>query len=228
MNAIKKTVAGLFGIGMLALGLMTMGAVKAYAYTDAISANNTAQITITIRPNVDRSVTITTDNVVMDLGFVTLTGSYVSTQTVSPSTVTIGGSIGNTDLLLSANIAGGWTFDADSSTLNTDALATWVSFTGISSVTAPSQNSEYFFGVNGAESNSALLATASNSYAATRVGTNFATLPGLFENSVTSMNRLDPSVQNKRHMWMNFRMPDQTTTSANQFVTFILTVDSGI
>ena len=227
-SIIKKLSKGIIGIGALALGLAGLTVTKAQAYTDTIASNNTAQITITITPNVDRSVTITTDNVNMDLGNVTLTGGFVSTQTVSPATVTVGGTIGNTDLLLSANITGGWTFDADSSTIDTDALATWVSFTSISSATAPSQNGEYFSGVNGTEANSAILASATNVFAPVRVGTNFATLPGLFENNVTSMNRLDPTVQNKRHMWMFFRMPGQTSTASSQQVTFVLTVDTGI
>ena len=124
MNAMKKLVAGVLGIGMLALGLT----VKAEAYADSIMADNTAQITITIRPNINRSVTITTDNVNMDLGLVDLTGVYVATQTVTPATVTISGTYGNTDLLLSANITGGWTFDASSNTIEQDKLATWVTF----------------------------------------------------------------------------------------------------
>ena len=226
MNSkMKQLLSAVLTVGLLALGTMVG---KVHAYSDALNTNNTAQITITIRPNVDRSVTITTDNVNMDLGNVDLTGSYVSTQTVSPATVTIGGTFGNTDLLLSANISGGWNFDADSSTLDTDNLATWVSFTSISSATAPSQAGEYFAGVDGTEANSAILSSGSATFAPLRVGTNFATLPGKFENNITTMNRLDPTTQNKRHMWMAFRMPSQTTTTSNQLITFILTVDSGI
>jgi hypothetical protein len=221
-NAVKAAMT----VGMLTLGIFAVNANKASAYTDALNANNTAQITITIRPNVDRSVTISTANVNLDLGSVDLTGGYVSTATVRPSTVTIGGTFGNTDLLLSANINGGWNFDSSSNTLETDKLATWVAFTSISSATAPSQDNEYFFGVTGAEANSGLIASNTNTYPATRVGTNAATLPGLFESNFTSMNGL--AVNTQRHMWFNFRMPSDTSTTNDQRITFILTVDSGI
>ena len=56
-NQLKTVVLSL---GLLAVGLMGLAS-KAHAYTDALNSNNTAQITITITPNVDRSVTITTD-----------------------------------------------------------------------------------------------------------------------------------------------------------------------
>ena len=220
-NQLKTVVLSL---GLLAVGLMGLAS-KAHAYTDALNSNNTAQITITITPNVDRSVTITTDNVHMDMGNVNLTGSFVSTQTVRPSTVTIGGTMGNTDLLLSGNITGGWNFDASSSTLEQNKLATWVSFTSISTAVAPAQNTEYFRGEDGTGS-SALLASDTADFAATRVGTDAATLPGRFENDLTSMNGLAVSTQ--RHMWMFFRMPSATTITDAQRVTFILTVDSGI
>lgn len=225
MNAIKRTASRIVTLGLLALSLLSL-ANKAHAYTDALNSNNTAQITITITPNVDRSVTITTDNVNMDMGNVNLTGGFVSTQTVSPATVTVGGTYGNTDLLLSANINGGWNFDASSDTLETDKLATWVSFTSISSATVPSQDGEYFRGVDGTEPDSALLASNTNAFAAMRVGTNAATLPGKFENNLTSVNGM--AVNTKRHMWMFFRMPSDTSTTASQRVTFVLTVDQGI
>ena len=218
----KKLIGALLVVGMMAMGLVE----KAQAYTDALLGNNTAQITITIRPNVDRSVTITTDNVNMDLGYIDLTGSYSSTQTVSPATVTIGGTFGNTDLLLSADINGGWNFDASSDTLNQNALATWVTFTDVNVAAAPAQDANHFFGVDGTEPTTDLLAAAGNSYPSTRVGTNAATAHGIFEDNTISMNGL--TVGAKRHMWMKFRMPSDTTVTDEQKVTFVLTVDTGI
>ena len=222
MNSTIRTIAAsLTTLGMLALGLVISTAVKAQAYTDVLNSNNTAQITITIRPNVDRSVTITTTNVNMDLGSVDITGGFVSTQTVSPSTVTIGGTFGNTDLLLSANITSAgtpWTFDASSAGISSNSLATWVTFTDVSTVTAPSQSSVYF-------ADNSLLDSASQSYAATRVGDSSATSFGKFENGFNSNNM---AVNDKRHMWMFFRMPSDSNTTADQKITFILTVDSGL
>ena len=220
-STMRKIVGSLTTIGMLAFGLVISGSVKAHAYTDALNSNNTAQITITIRPNVDRAVTITTDTVNTDLGYVNITGSYVSTQTVSPSTVTIGGTFGNTDLLLSANIASpgtAWSFDASSAGLSTDSLATWVTFTDISTVTAPSQSSVYF-------ADNSLLNSGSQTYAATRVGDSSATSFGAFENGFNSNNM---NVNDRRHMWMFFRMPSDSSTTADQRITFVLTVDSGL
>ena len=227
MNAVKKIVASLTGIGMLALGLMVAGRGTAQAYSDAVTADNTAQITITIRPNVNRSVTITTDTVgMLDMGNVSVTGGFVSTQTVSPATVTVGGTFGNTDLLLSGNIVGGWNFDNSSSSLETDNLATWVSFTSISSATAPSQNSEYFNG-NTQGTNSDLLAggSASPNVAAIRIGAG-GTTGGEFENDFTNMNNM--VVNSQRHMWTFFRMPSGTSTTDDQKVTLVLTVESGL
>ena len=220
MNTMKKLVAGVLGIGMLALGLV----VKAQAYTDSVMADNTAQITITIRPNVNRSVTITTDNVNMDLGLVDLTGAYVATQTVKPATVTIGGSFSNTDLLLSANISGGWSFDASSNTIEQDKLATWVTFSNTSIANAPAQDANYFNGT-GESAGTALLAVDAANYPATRVGNDHTVQPGHFENGSDSMNEMN--IGDKRHMWMMFRMPSATTVTANQYITFVLTVDQG-
>jgi hypothetical protein len=220
MNRMKKLIAGVLGIGLLAVGL----SVKAHAYTDAIMADNTAQITITIRPNVNRLVTITTDNVNMDLGLVDLTGDFVSTQTVSPATVTIGGTFGNTDLLLSANISGGWTFDGSSDTIDSDALATWVTFTSTNVAATPSQTGSYFDGTVLADDKD-LIAVDAVDYPSIRVGNNSGTLDGRFEDNSTSMNGM--LVGNERHMWMMFRMPSATTVADEQNITFVLTVEQG-
>lgn len=222
MSKLVRRMSKLVGVGMMAAGLMVGVARKAHAYSDALNSNNTAQITITITPNVDRSVTIDTGNVNMNLGAVSLgpLGSIVSTQTVSPATVTVQGTISNTDLLLSANIAGGWSFSADSTSVVTDSLATWVTLTGISTATAPTQDDVYFNGTTAG--------TASDLVSGTyvRVGTDSTTPHGSFENGVDS-NRL-PGGTTKRHLWTFFRMPSETTTSADQKITFILTVDQGL
>jgi hypothetical protein len=222
MNRMKKVLAGVLGIGMLALGLT----VKAYAYDDLISADNTAQITITIHPNINRSVTITTDSVNMDLGAVSLTGEFVSTQTVSPAVVTVGGTYGNTDLLLSANISGGWTFDATSTSIDTDRLATWVTFSNTSVNTAPSQDTAYFNGTVDS-ANGDLVAVDAVNYAPVRVGNNTADINGRFENNTAagSMNGIGIGVQ--RNMWLFFRMPSATTYPNDQKITFVLTVEQG-
>ena len=226
MNIARKIIAGVVGIGMLAMGLMVMSASKAQAiYTDAINPDNTAQITVTIRPNINRSVTISTDSMNMDLGAVDVTGAFVSTQNVTPATVTIGGTYGNTDLLLSADITGGWEFDASSESIDTNRIATWVSFSATDVTDAPGQANSYFNGTL-AGTDADLLGVDGTYFAAARVGYNGGTLNGAFEDNVTTMNNM--TLNSLRHMWMLFRMPSETNTTGDQKITFVLTVEQGL
>ena len=216
-NTMRKLAVGLLGVGLLAFGL----AGKSFAsYTDSIPGNNTAQITITITPNVDRSVTITTTNVNMDLGSLTL-GALVSTQTVSPATVTVQGTISNTDLEISASISGGWAFDADSTTVETDNLATWVTLTNTNIVAAPVQDATHFKGTAAGAGN----ALIDGSF--TRIGSDGASGAGRFEDGVTDTDHFAAGTF-KRHMWTYFRLPNGTSTTNPQKVTFVLTVDQGL
>ena len=218
MNVMKKLTAGI--LGMLVLG---MAASKVYAYSDNFPTNDTAQITITITPNVDRQVYITTDNVNMNLGAMSL-GALVSTQTVLPATVTVVGTIANTDLFLTASIAsdgGLWSFDSDSTTVETNSLAAWMTLTATTVNDVPQQDKLGAFGGTDTSLGSDLVTTAPG----VRIGS--GATPGRYEDASTDCNNIAAGTT-KRHLWTYFRMPSDTTTTFAQRVTFILTVGEGL
>ena len=221
----KKMIAVVVGLGMLAMGMMVS---KAQAsYSDYLPANNTAQITITIAPKIDRSVTITTDapSGMLDLGALDL-GPAVSTQTVYPATVTVQGTIANTDLWLSANIASqgtAWQFDTDASAAESDYIAAWVTLTGTDVTATPAKDANNF-NSNTVGANSDLVDGTIQRLGHEVTGDN---PNGRFEDNATSSNNFATG-STKRHMWMYFRMPSGTSTPEAQKITFVLTVDSGI
>ena len=190
---------------------------NAYAYSDALDSNNSAQITITITPSADREVTITTDNVNMDLGTIVLTGSFVSTQTVKPATVTVNGTIANTDLLLTASIVGGWSFDSSSDDYTTDQIACWMTLSDTDVNDAPSQSASYFDGTGVGDGNDLVGTTSS------RIGADGAAFSGRHEDGITETDNM-PATETMRHMWFFFRMPDATSSTGDQDMTFVLTV----
>lgn len=221
MNKWMKQLVAVMTVGLMALA----GTMKHNAWADRDVTNDTATIVITITPNVDRAVTITTDNVNMNLGNVDLSSTTpdvsVATQTVSPATVTVTGTIANTDLLLSANITNAagetaWSFETASGNVLTDRIATWVTFSGISTTTTPSQTGSFFNGTAPGTNSDLVDGTSA------RVGTDSTTDDGRYENGF-SMNRFGTG-STKRHMWMRFRMPSGTTSSAAENIKFILTV----
>jgi hypothetical protein len=221
---LKKLAVGIMGVGLLALGFA--GKSFAMPYSDALNGNNTAEITISITPNVDRSVTISTAGVNMDLGAVDITGAFVSTKTEQPAVVTIGGTYGNTDLWLSANITtiGGtpWTLDSDSDTIEADHLATWATFTNTGAPAAPSQDATHFKG-NAAGAGSDLVADQNRII---RVGADAASGAGAYEDGTTDTNNM--ALGQQRKLWTFFRMPSATTNTSPQRIRFVLTVDQGL
>ena len=216
-NKIRKLAVGILGVGLLAMGWA--GKAEA-AYTDSIMTNNTAQITITITPSIDRSVTISTGNVNMDLGVLAL-GVGVTTQTVTPATVTVQGTITNTDLWLSANIAGGWAFDINSADQETDKLATWMTLTSTATTATPAQTGSAFNGTT-AVAGSDLV---DGSF--TRIGSDAAAGAGRFEDGTTDTDHLAAGTF-ERHLWTYFRLPNGSSVTNAQKITFILTVDQGL
>jgi len=227
-KAMSKLMRKLVGVIVGVVGIV-MGSVmveKLWAYSDAIATNNTAQLTITITPNVDRGVTITTTNAFMDLGTVdlssTIAGVSSSTQTVNPSTVTITGTFGNTDLLLTASInsAGtAWSFDASSDGVVTDQIAVWTVFTGVSTATLSSTQDSIYFNGDTAGTGSDLVSGPFP----LRVGETAGN--GRFENGLDTNNL---AVDAQRHMFMRFRMPSATTATDAQNLAFQLTVGAGL
>jgi hypothetical protein len=182
-------------------------------------------LTITITPNAFYAVVIDTANVSLDLGTVALAAS---TQTVSPSTVSIQSTYATTDLKLQGAITSGgtaWTFDSDTSDLEQDALAAWATFTSVARSSAPSQTGDYFSGtVPGAAASDAI--DANSRYVGSSVGNGTT---DLFENNSDfdskNMDGMapEPDPAGTSHLWLRFRLPDTTTTNTAQNITITLT-----
>jgi len=173
-------------------------------------------LTITITPNAYYAVDIDTTNVALDMGTVAL---GASTQTVRPSTVTIQSTFALTDLRIQGSISGGWTFDADSTTSELDALAAWATFTSIARSSAPAQTGDYFTGTSDAASSDLL--SANNRY----VGTSATDGINRFENGsgFDSVDMDDRAPNHQSHLWLYFRLPSATTNTTAKNVTILVT-----
>ncbi len=212
--------------GLLA-GLLVTVLFAGRAWADSDPSNDADSITVRITPNVDFGVDIDSAALqsggLIDLGIVNL---FASTQTVTPATVTIRGNItssgGGTgqELDVSGTIAsqgGGasWTFDLSPSTHGTsgelDALATYILFSDTALSTAPNGDE---FSVSAAEFTGTTLRAGG---AGGVSGTKFEKTDA----GVTDMDDMSPD--EKRHLWLFFRLPDQTTSGDSQDVTITLT-----
>ncbi len=193
------------------------------SFENRVKGASSDSVTVTISPNAYYAVDIDTANVSLDLGSVNL---GVSTQTVQPSTVTIQSTFATTDLRLQGAIGSAgtpWSFDADSTTVETDSLAVWATFTSTARSSAPAQTSDYFSGtVPGAAGSD--MVDDTNRYAGTGGGgTN------LFENNAgfdaKDMDALppDPNANGKAHLWLFFRLPSVTTSIDSQNITLTIT-----
>src|SRR5689334_19580721 len=105
--------------------------------------NTSDSLTVTIAPNAFYAVDIDTANVVLNLGAVDL---GVSTQTVSPSTVTVYSTFATTDLKLQGAIGPTWTFDDVTTSSESNKLAAWATFTSVARSSVPTQTADYFSG----------------------------------------------------------------------------------
>lgn len=203
---------------IFAAALLALSAQPVFA--DSNPLDDSANIEILITPNFDRGVEIDTANVHMNLGNVDL---GIATQTVRPATVTIVGNVLNNELNLSAVLTGGWNFDDNVASQETDALQAWVVFKATTSATVPSKSASNFDDANDAITP----ASPSPAFGATRVG--FQNGNGgtadRFEDGVADMDSLAPGT--KRHMWMYFRTPPVTSTSNQQQINFTLSVTPG-
>ena len=190
---------------------------------EAVAAS-TDSLTVTITPNALYAVSINTASVVLDLGGVNL---GASTQTVSPATVTIQSSYAGTDLKLQGSIAPGvapWSFSADSTTLENDKLAAWAVFTDLSVSAAPGQTSGYFNGTAPGTANDMIDGTSQDVGAVSGVGTGF--LAGTSDAGYKTMqaipNYTTDQTASRSHLWLYFRLPGGTTSSAAQKITVTL------
>ena len=212
--------------GLLA-GLLVTFLFAGRAWADSDPSNDADSITVRITPNVDFGVDIDSAALqsggTIDLGIVNL---FASTQTVTPATVTIRGNItssgGGTgqELDVSGAIASqgagaSWTFDLTPSTHGTsgelDALATYILFSDTALSTSPNGDE---FSVAAAEFTGTTLRAGG---AGGVSGTKFEKTGA----GVTDMDDMSPLEE--RHLWMLFRLPDQTTSGDSQDVTITLT-----
>ncbi len=198
--------------GMLALGL-TFGLVKE-ARANAISTNNATALTITITPNADRGVEISSANSTLDLGAVDMN---FSTKTVFPATVTIMGNMSSSELTLQSTITAAsllsWNFDDDPTSSEADQMAVWSLFSGIAITSAPTDSE---FVIYNATVTQAMVATPAQIGDAT----------ARFESTwpASDMDSMVP--QTRRHLWTRMRTPATTSKTGTQSVVFTLTVEA--
>ena len=222
MRTHMKKLVGLASGLALALGMLVMNAAPVHADFDV--SNDSAAMVIRIRLNVDRSVTISTGDVNLDLGYVAM---GTSTGTVYPATVTVSGNINNTELSLSALITGGWVFDnfQTYSSTGDNQLNAWAQFTSISTGLAPAQDNEYFR--VGTTSGTKILSTT-NLFAGIPVGIAGGSGIGRFENNEGGSGDMDSmNPVSVRHMFTYFTLPPTTSITADQDIQFTLTVRAG-
>lgn len=213
MKSTRYVVTALMG-----LLLTVMGSGRAWA--DAVPTNDAYSMTILITPNIDRGVSIDTSNVTLDLGTQNL---YASVGTVQPATVTILGNLSSSgsettgqELDLSLTFSGGWTLDATPSTGPNlgavDELAVYALFSNTTLSGAPLGHE--FAVYNGDFTISSGRAGGAGGGVD---GTKFEYIGG----APAQMDHM--SVDDQRHLWMFFRLPNTTTVGAQQSITLTAT-----
>lgn len=218
MSTLARKLAGVIAVGMLAVGMVWMSAGKAQAYSDALSTNNVAGLTVRITPNVDRGIQISSaPGGFLQLGSVDL---GVSTFTVNPATITIMGNVSTTELDLGATIFAtvgnaSWNFD-NSSTTAADLLATWAVFSGIGISSRPSQNE---FTV----SNATVTTTMVGSGNEARIGGTSGN-GTRFEGPWTGSDMDSMPISTQRHLWIQVKTPASTSITGEQNINFNLNV----
>ena len=216
----KRLVAGLIALG---LGLL----VGAPAWADANGADDQDSLTITITPNVNYSIDLTTGTNHLALGAVDLSQS---TFTVIPATVTFGGTVlSGHECNLSAQITSlgtAWGFDTTPSTttLNAelDKLAMYALFSSTGLASAP--NGDSFVNDSGALSEG----SGDSTYPATRAGGIGAGVK--FEKTGTGVKQMDSIAVGSggtnselAHLWFYLRLPSSSTSGSQQNVQVTLT-----
>lgn len=206
--------------------LTALAATLGLAWAQAASAADKDSLTVTITPVAAYGVTVTTTNVVLDLGSMALNGS---TQTVRPSTITVTSSYATTNLTLAGIMSGAgtpWQFSADTTVPLNDRLQTWAVFTDTSASTPPAQAAGYFAGTVPGAAGSAVVDTTPRAVGG-------ASGTGLFVNSVSAaapykaMTNLPSDAVDAAaataHMWVYFKLPPSTTDMNAKRVTFLIT-----
>lgn len=190
------------------------------------SAGTSDALTVTITPMAAYSVTVTTTNVVLNLGSV---GLNTSTQTVRPSTITVTSSYAQTNLQMQGIMAGAgtpWTFASNTASLGNNQLATWAVFTDTSMASVPAQGADYFVGtVPGAAGSDVVDTTQRNVGGVAGTGlfiTGTAASAGYKQMTNLPPNSVDLAAS-RAHMWLYFTLPLTTTDNNAKLVTFVIT-----
>ena len=219
MHKHMKKLLGLAGVLFLAIGMVKPA--HAVYVGDSISSNNAAGMVVRITPNADRGVQISTSDVNMNLGTVDL---GVSTQTVTPATVTIQGNMSGCELELSASITGGWVFQnfQSRSSTGTNQLNVWATFTSIATNTIPSTPDDEYFRV-GVTSGAKLIALGPT-FAATPIGLIGNSGYGRFETNEPAADMDDMIAGYVRHLWTYYTLPPTTSITGQQSINFVLSV----
>ena len=201
------------------------------ASVSAVQAADKGSLTVTIRPNAAYSLTIGTSaqgEGFLNLGLVDLSGT---TQTVRPATVTVTSNFAATDLKLQGAITCTgtpcWQFDAATGAAEPDYIAVWAVFTDTGVATAPSQTGGQFSGSAPAGAAGADVVSTTDEHVGDN-GSNtdlFQVSPG--QGGYKDMEDQPSNTVNAgvaaSHLWTYFRMPNATTNSDNEFITFIVT-----
>jgi hypothetical protein len=213
----------------LAALLVLVTGVSAWA-ADPNAANTEDGLTVRITPNADYGVTIDTANLglageTIDFGSLDL---YTSTYTLKPATVTITGTVskngsqGGQELDVTARIltANGWVFDptptTDATSGSVDELAMFLLMSPTTLSASPSA-ANYAAAASAAELTSGGAGTQTSlTYRGGGNGGNGSK----FEFG-TDLDQM--SVNDKKHLWMYFRLPSQTSTSNAQDIAVTLT-----
>ena len=189
-------------------------------------------LTVTIVPNAGYSLTLSTTNVGLNMGTVSL---GASTQTVKPSTVTITSSYAATGLKLQGSMSGAgtpWTLAQNTAAQGLDQLAAWAVFTDTSIsnyavLGTTGTNSNYFIGTSSGVAGSNVIGTVQ-----APVGTFTGSSSPLFianssqagYKTMASLptQAIDPA-GSRAHLWMYFVLPPSTTDNNAKLMTLTLT-----
>jgi hypothetical protein len=208
-RAMKKLIVGMIGMMAMVIGIGSV------VQADTISTNNATSLMITIRPNVDYGVEISSSQTSLELGYVEMNAS---TKTVHPATVTVMGNWYSTRLLMTSTITEtsnnrSWGFDDVPASAEQDRLAVWAVFTKTATSDVPVD-------LDFENSNAVVTAAmAGDTPTPEQIGgTRFEITGGT---APDDMDALAPHVS--RHLWVRMRTPSASSSSDPQYVRLNLT-----
>jgi hypothetical protein len=205
----------------LAVGLGLAGTARAQTTSDSL--------TVTITPNAYYAVDIDTGSNVtglgMDLGSVAL---GVSTHTTLPASVAVKSTYAKTDLTLTGAIitaSNPWSFDADTTLAENDALAAWAVFTDTSVTVAPILSAGAFSGTAAATAGSDVISSLSQDVGDGTQADRFVL--GSSASGYKTMEDIPAeaadAAASHANLWLKFRLPASSTSNGQQKVTITLT-----